>query len=61
MSGHEDVVGNFGDGPERILKLLHQNNINAKLKLYKSMRHEILNEIDNHVVYDEIISFLIDE
>ena len=48
MSGHEDVVGNFGNGPKRILKLLHQNNINAKLKLFKSMRHEILNEIDNH-------------
>ena len=61
MSGHEDVVGNFGNGPKRILKLLHQNNINAQLKLYKSMRHEIFNEIDNQVVYDEIMSFLRDE
>lgn len=61
ISGLEDVVGNFGNGPKRILKLLHHNNINAKLKLYKSMRHEILNEIDNEVVYDEILSFLTDE
>ena len=27
------------------------------IKIYKHMRHEILNEIDHQIVYDDILEF----
>ncbi len=55
-SGEEDPVGDFGYGPKKV----HKDFINAgikdvTLKLYPEDRHEILNELDQDVVYDDIL------
>lgn len=43
-------------GLERFLKSLGYKNI--KSKLYKGMRHEILNERDKEIIYQDVLEFL---
>ena len=43
-------------GLERFLKGLGYKNI--KSKLYKGMRHEILNERDKETIYQDVLEFL---
>ena len=41
------------------MDLYHKLGIkNAELKLYEHMRHEILNEDDKQVVYNDILNFI---
>lgn len=46
-------------GLERFLNSLGYNNI--KSKLYKGMRHEILNEKDKEIIYEDVLNFLQDD
>lgn len=46
-------------GLERFLNSLGYNNINSKL--YKGMRHEILNERDKDIIYEDVLNFLQDD
>lgn len=58
-SGDEDPVGDYGKGVERAFTLYKHANIkNIKLKLYKGDRHEILNELDRVVVYNDIMNWI---
>ena len=58
MAGSNDPVGNNGKGPRNILKLLRQFNKNVNLRLFENMRHEVLNETNNSIVYDEVFTYI---
>ena len=59
ISGQDDAVGAFGKGPTSLVNLYHKLGITgAELKLYEHMRHEILNEDDKLLVYNDILEFI---
>ena len=59
VSGAEDPVGENGKGVEKVVNLYKENGYeNVKMKLYPEDRHEILNERDKDVVYEDILNFL---
>ena len=60
IGGEDDPVGNNGKGLIKLFKLYSKNGLNAKLKLYAKMRHEILNEKDNLTVYNDVLSFFLE-
>ncbi len=58
VSGGEDPVGAYGEGPKTVAKKLMESGCDAKLKLYDGMRHEILNEIGKEEPYEDIKNFV---
>lgn len=54
MSGEEDPAGKYGKGVRKLYTTLRQNGVNARLKLYKNCRHELLNEKNKIQVYKDI-------
>ena len=58
IGGNDDAVGNFGKGLIALNKLYKKHGLNSKLIVYKNMRHEILNELENKQVYNDVLSFL---
>jgi len=58
IAGEEDPVGHMGKGPKKLYKKYKSLGLrDVALKLYKNMRHEILNETNNKIVYKEIVDF----
>lgn len=59
VSGTDDPIGDFGKGIEKTVKELRDNGFHrVDLKLYQGMRHEILNEDDRQLVFDDICKWL---
>ena len=59
VAGKEDPVGNYGKGVEQVYKRYQKNGYrNVKIKLYENDRHEILNELDREVVFEDILNWL---
>lgn len=57
--GEYDPVGKQTKGPKKLYSLYKELGIkNVKLSIYKGMRHEILNERDNNLVYLDILNFI---
>ncbi|WP_193434026.1 serine aminopeptidase domain-containing protein, partial [Streptococcus suis] len=59
IAGEDDPVIQGNEkfkGLEGFLKSLGYKNI--KSKLYKGMRHEILNERDKETIYQDVLEFL---
>ena len=54
LSGGRDPVGRFGKGPTALARRLRTHGPGAELKLYPSLRHEILNEKDKAIVWADI-------
>lgn len=59
VAGATDPVGNSG----KLVEKTYQNYVNCgiknvSIKLYDGDRHEILNELDKEVVYEDILNFL---
>lgn len=55
-AGEEDPVGSYGKAPKKVYKDFNNAGINdVTLKLYEKDRHEILNELDKDVVYNDIL------
>ncbi len=55
-AGEQDPVGDFGYAPKVVNKSYIKSGIkDVTLKLYPEDRHEILNEFDQDVVYDDIL------
>ncbi len=59
LSGEEDPVGGYGEE----VKIAYENMkiagvTDVKMKLYKGMRHEILNETRKQVVYNDICKWI---
>ncbi len=60
VSGREDPVGAYGQGPEEVCRGLRSAGCSSvELKLFEDMRHEILNELGKEEVYAYIRDFLI--
>lgn len=57
IAGDKDPVGEKGRQVTKLYKLYLKNNIDAKLKLYKDARHELLNETNKLEVYKDIVDF----
>jgi len=59
ISGGDDPIGNFGKGVYKTVDaLIEKGFTNVTLKLYTGMRHEILNEHHNHLVFLDILKWL---
>lgn len=59
VSGEDDPVGNFGKDPKAVYEAFKSIGMkNIDLKLYPNDRHEILNEIDKDLVYEDIYNWL---
>lgn len=59
ISGEEDPVGNYGNGPKEVYDVYKELGIeDVSIKLYKDMRHEILNDIERDKVYDDVLNWL---
>lgn len=56
--GKDPVITSKRDWEESQLFLKNVGYDNVKGILYKNMRHEILNEIDKKIVYEDIINFI---
>ena len=58
VSGQEDPVGTNGKEVEHSVQTLKDAGVrNIDLKLYPGDRHEILNELDKDVVYDDLYNW----
>ena len=57
IGGDNDPVGNMGKGLIHLDEEYRSYGINAKLILYKGLRHEILNEEEKDDIYKDILSF----
>lgn len=60
IGGDKDPVGNNGKGLVNLYNLYKKNGLNVKLCIYKNMKHEILNEENKMIVYNDIVLFLKD-
>lgn len=59
VSGREDPVGNKGKNVIKVYDAYQKNQIqDVRIKLYKNDRHEILNELDRDVVFDDIYRWM---
>ena len=59
VSGAEDPVGNFGEGPKQLEEVYRKTGLtDVRLKLYPGDRHEILNELDHDAVDADILSWV---
>lgn len=59
VSGEDDPVGNFGKDPKAVYETFKAVGMkNLDLKLYPNDRHEILNETDKALVYEDIYNWL---
>lgn len=62
VAGNEDPVGANGKGVSAVYqRYLTKGAKNAQMKLYEGDRHEILNELDRAVVYEDLLSWLMDK
>ena len=59
ISGHDDPVGNYGQGVKQTVKAFTQAGMeNVSMRLYPLCRHEVLNEINREEVYQDILQWL---
>lgn len=58
FSGAEDPVSAFGKSVKKLYQKYAKANLNVTMKLYPTLRHETLNEIENQQVYDDVLEFI---
>ena len=59
IAGALDPVGNKGRGVKSAAALFERAGItDVEVKLYKGMRHEILNEPGKRRVYDDVLAWV---
>ncbi|HWK59077.1 MAG TPA: alpha/beta hydrolase [Parapedobacter sp.] len=59
VSGANDPIGDFGKGVVKTVQALRKCGFErVELKLYPGMRHEVLNEGDRKLVFDDIVAWL---
>lgn len=62
VSGEQDAVGNYGKGVQKAYDFYQKLGMeNLKIILYPKARHEILNEKNCQVVYQDILQWLLKE
>lgn len=61
ISGKDDPVGNYGEGPRKIYSILEDNELNElRIIIYESCRHEILNENAKDNVQKDVLDWVRD-
>ncbi len=59
VAGKEDPVGAYGEGVRRAYQSFKDVGMkNVEMKLYETDRHELLNESDREIVYEEIYHWI---
>ena len=59
IAGAEDPVGSMGEGVRKVAAITREAGIrDIEVRIYEGMRHEILNERDAQVVYDDVLAWL---
>ncbi len=58
LAGKDDPVGRFGKDIIKIYESYKKCGLNVKMKIYNNMRHEILNELNKVIVYNDVINFI---
>jgi alpha-beta hydrolase superfamily lysophospholipase len=58
VSGSEDPVGNYGQGPSKVAEMFSKRGCKVQLKIYPGVRHEILNDTSREEVIDDILKFI---
>ncbi len=59
VSGDNDPVGNMGKGVKKVYRQYKEAGISdVKLRLYPGARHEILNETNRNLVFEEIYRWI---
>lgn len=62
VSGDQDPVGAWGAGPKSLYHLYQKKGFtDVTLKLYEGDRHEVLNELDRHTVYEDLGAWILDQ
>ena len=60
ISGEEDPVTNYGKSVGKLQQMYNKLGVkNVETKIYKGMRHEILNENNKQEVYEDIANFFL--
>ncbi|MCH5164776.1 MAG: alpha/beta fold hydrolase [Clostridiales bacterium] len=57
-SGTADGVGGYGKLIKKLVKAYVKHGLNPVVKMYEGGRHEILNEVNKGVVYEDFVYFL---
>jgi len=61
VSGGQDPVGGWGNGPKSLYQLYTKKGFtDVSLKLYEEDRHEILNELDRQTVYEDLGAWILE-
>jgi len=59
VAGKEDPVGNYGKSVESVYQQYKAAGYqDVEMKLYEEDRHEILNEVDREIVFEDILTWL---
>ncbi len=56
--GEKDPVSNMSKNAARLYDYYLEKGLNVSYKVYKDDRHEILNEVDKAVVYQDMLDFI---
>lgn len=59
VSGKDDPVGDLGEGVMKVYHMFEEaGSLDLTYQLYEDDRHEILNETDKHLVFQDILSWM---
>lgn len=58
ISGEIDPIGNYGEGPKRVVDTYRYLGYNAELEMIQREGHEVLNGLSKESVYERIIQFI---
>ncbi len=56
--GEKDPVSDMSKNATRLYEMYKKKGLNVSYKVYKDDRHEILNEVDKDIVYQDILDFI---
>lgn len=59
ISGLEDAFGGYGRGIKKVHRLYQKQNVDVRFILYPKMKHEILNDFDHLLVFDDVLEFIV--
>ena len=58
IAGDDDPVGAYGEGVKQTYESYKKGHSDVTMKLYEGKRHEIHNEEDGEVVYQDVLDFI---
>ena len=59
IAGGQDPVGNYGKGVKKVYDSYKKAGIqDVSMKLYPDDRHELLNELNKDIVYQNVLKWL---